>query len=137
MGRKSERELEVALRSLVGNWQDCSLLAASVFARHPVVVVMAESRYPGLGMLSRGLVLRDLIRDCLEDLVRALHGDVRLRMMVEGALHGQTQRQIARTLNVSEEWVSRRYKPVLVGILLDALQSRLRDVRNASANNAA
>ena len=137
MGRKSERELEASLRVALSHWEDGAALAESSFARNPGIEVIAEARYPGLGALSRGLVLRDLIRECLTDLAESLKGVEPLQSIVRGRLRGATQAEIARSINMSQEWLSRRYKRLLVVLVLDALQSRLRSIRSAAIEKAA
>jgi hypothetical protein len=67
-----------------------------------------------------GLALRALLRDALAAIGRDLDGAT-LGDMAVALLLGHTQASVAEARGVGDEWISRRWKPVLLALVLERL----------------
>ena len=69
-----------------------------------------------------GLALRALLRESLAAVGRDLDGTL-VSDLALAALRGNTQASVADQRGLREEWVSRRWKPVLLLLVLERLLS--------------
>jgi hypothetical protein len=96
-------------------------LQDSPLASLPTVKTLALSTFRGR-TCAPGLALRALLREALAAIARDLDGTLVADLAV-ATLHGKTQASVAEGRGLAEEWVSRRWKPVLVGLVLERLVS--------------
>ena len=91
----------------------------SPLANLPNVERLATTTFRGR-TCPRGLALRALLRDALAAVARDLEGTV-LGDIAVALLQGRTQASVAGARGLGDEWLSRRWKPVLLSLVLDRL----------------
>lgn len=118
-GRPSREGLRDRVREAIRILDDPIALEDSPLISLPAVRTLTLSRFQGRTCAS-GLALRALLRETLatiaHDLDRTLVAD-----LAQAALRGDTQASIAAQRGLREEWISRRWKPVLVELVLERL----------------
>lgn len=130
-GRPSRQSLEDDVRSALRLLDDPIALDGLGLASSRSVQVVAAHLYPKRTCAS-GLALRRLLRQFLRELAADMQGSV-LGTLAAGLEKGETQASIARSLGISEEYLCRRWKPVLVQLLRDMILSAEPGVQSRAA----
>lgn len=118
-GRPSREAMLDRVREALRLVDDPIALEESPLASLPAVRALTLSTFRGR-TCAPGLALRALLRESLATVCRDLDGTL-VADLALAALRGDTQASVAEQRGLREEWVSRRWKPVLVGIVLDRL----------------
>lgn len=123
-------------RYLIANRNDPIALARSPVADSRYVTLYAGRKYGGQ-VVATGKALRDIVYDCLAQIANDLSGTEPLATVFRLTSEGRTQRQIAKAIGITPEWMSRRYQKLVVSLFVEALAQRLRVADKARINQAA
>ncbi len=131
-GRTSREAMKEWVRDALRYLDDpVSLSDESPLANLPVVDRLATTTFRGR-TCPRGLALRALLRDALAAVSRDLEGTV-LGDIAVALLQGRTQASVAEVRGFGDEWLSRRWKPVLLSLVLNRLLDAGTDERAKAA----
>lgn len=125
-GRRPDAYYKVALGSAILNLGDRASLDCNVLAQLTAVRKLADERYQGK-IWRRGLCLRDLIQEAVDETLEAADGrDMeRVRFVLTKAASGETLSSIARELGIHRESLSRRLWSKVTGLVWERLKPRL------------
>lgn len=129
-GRPSRESLLARVRDAIRLVDDPIALEESPLISLPAVRALTLSTFQGR-TCAAGLALRALLRESLATIARDLDGTL-VADLALAALQGATQASVAEHHRLREEWVSRRWKPVLLGLVLERLLADV-DERPAQA----
>lgn len=118
-GRPSRVAMTDRVREAVRFLDDPIALQDSPLASLPAVRSLTLSTFRGRTCAS-GLALRAVLREELATVARDLDGTLVADLAV-AALRGATQASVAGQHGLREEWISRRWKPVLLELVLERL----------------
>ncbi|MGE3075133.1 MAG: hypothetical protein AB7N24_15370 [Dehalococcoidia bacterium] len=118
-GRPSRVAMSDRLREAVRFLDDPIALQDSPLASLPAVRALTLSTFRGRTCAS-GLALRAVLREALATVARDLDGTV-VADLAAASLRGATQASVAGQRGLREEWLSRRWKPVLLELVLERL----------------
>lgn len=118
-GRPSREALLDRVREAIRCLDDPIALEDSPLISLPAVRALTLSRFRGR-TCACGLALRAILRETLATIAHDLVGTL-VADLAHGALRGETQASIAAQRGLREEWISRRWKPVLVELVLEKL----------------
>lgn len=131
-GRKSRQTLLEELRAALQLRDDPIALQDSPLADMHVVRSRAERQF-GRRTCGSGLALSAVLHEVLRDIAADL-GEQSIVSRIAEMLHaGATQASIARAMGISDEHFSRRWKPVLLNLVLQRLQLMNREVAELPA----
>jgi hypothetical protein len=125
-GRRPDSFYRVAVGSAILNLQDRASLEFNVLAQLSAVRRLADERYAGK-VWRRGLCLRDLITEAIDETVEASDGDdlATLRLVVGRAAEGHSLTAIAADLGIRRESLSRGLWARATGLIWERLKPRL------------
>lgn len=126
----SSAALDASTREALRSLDDPIALEGLVLSRLRSVQVLAATKYRGR-TCGTGLALRHLLRQALDELADEMEG-TQIGALAAGLRSGTTQAAVARELGVSEEHLCRRWKPVLVQLIHDALVAGTGDLHEAA-----
>ncbi len=118
-GRPSRDALLDRVREAIRLVDDPIALEESPLVSLPAVRASTLSTFQGR-TCAAGLALRALLRESLAAIARDLDGTL-VADLALAALRGATQASVADLRGLREEWISRRWKPVLLGLVLEGL----------------
>ncbi len=120
-GRPSREALRDRVREAIRFLDDPIALEDSPLISLPSVRALTLSRFRGR-TCACGLALREVLRESLAAIARDLNGTL-VGDLALAALRGDTQASVANQRGLREEWISRRWKPVLLVLVLERLLS--------------
>lgn len=125
-GRKPDSFYRLAVGAAVLRLDDRASLECNALAQLAVVGRLADERYPGK-IWRRGLCLRDLIQEAVDETIKAAEGDdmERVRFVLTRAASGDTLSNIASELGIRRESLSRRLWSRITGLVWERLKPRL------------
>ena len=118
-GRPSRVGMSERLREAVRFLDDPIALQDSPLASLPAVRALTLSTFRGRTCAS-GLALRAVLREALATVATDLEGTLVADLAI-AALRGATQASVAGQHGLREEWISRRWNPVLLELILERL----------------
>lgn len=118
-GRPSREAMLDRVREAIRLLDDPIGLEESPLVSLPAVRSLTASTFRGRTCAS-GLALRAVLRETLAAIHRDLDGTL-VAELAAAALNGVRQSTIAEQCGVSEEWISRRWKPVLLALVIEQL----------------
>lgn len=122
LGRPTTAMIDLRIREALRFLDDPIALADGPLATLPVATRLVADRYRGR-TCAEGLALRAMLLGILDDVGRDLEGSV-VGSLAAGLREGRSQAAIARELKTSEEWLCRRFKPQLVGLIRQRLAEK-------------
>ncbi len=125
-GRKPDAFYRVAVAAAVLQLDNRASLECSALAQLPAVGKLADERYPGK-IWRRGLCLRDLIKEAVDETIDAADGPdmEKIRFVLTRAVSGDTLSSIAKELGIRRESLSRRLWSRITGLVWERLKPRL------------
>ncbi len=123
-----ESRVEHALKNLY----DRDILNRNTLSRIPYINDFAERQY-STHVLPRGLALRDILLDCVENVIADLHDDVAMEkacIYLDLLSKGYSCNEISRQLALSREHVSRVYRKKAIMLVTEEFQSLVKNVRS-------
>lgn len=124
-GRPRQSDVDERIRAALRVVGDPTALERSSLAKRPIVQQLASTEFRGR-TCAEGLALARVLRHALAQIARDLDGVPVARLAA--ALHdGRSQTEAAEELGISDEYLCRRWKPVLITLVrerLDALDTR-------------
>lgn len=125
-GRRPDAYYRVAVGSAILNLSDRASLECNALAQLTAVRKLADGRYPGK-IWRRGLCLRDLVQEAIDETIEAADGQdlERVRFVLTKAASGETLTSIARELGIRRESLSRRLWSRITGLVWERLKPRL------------
>lgn len=119
-GRPSQALLDARVRAALRIIDDPIALEESELAYSPAVAELVATKLRGR-TCARGLALAMILRASLEVISRDLQGTP-VGVLADGLRQGRKQVHIAWDLSVSEEHLSRRWKPILVRLVRERIE---------------
>jgi hypothetical protein len=125
-GRKPGSFYRLAVGSAILHLRDRAWLECNALAQLAGVRRLADERYPGK-IWRRGLCLRDLLSEAIEDTVEAADGDdmETIRFVLTRAASGNTLSSVARELGIRRESLSRGLWSRITALVWERLKPRL------------
>lgn len=125
-GRKPDSFYRLAVGAAVLHLNDRASLECNALAQLTTLRRLADERYPGK-IWRRGLCLRDLIQEAVNETIQAADGDDmdRIRFVLSRAASGDTLSSIAAKLGIRRESLSRRLWSRITGLVWERLKPRL------------
>ncbi len=127
-GRSSRSDWSARARYVLRHLDDPIALERSPLCRLAALDRLARQRYPQ-GILPRGRTLRDLAALCLEEIEAELDGHAgvaKLKAFAALTRQGSGVTEASRAIGISPEYATRALKSVLVRLLGQKLQIKLR-----------
>ena len=121
-GRPSSAMLDDQVREALRFLDDPIALEGSSLTRLPAVRDLSATKYRGR-TCATGLALRQVLRESLDALASDLEGTP-VGALAAGLRLGDTQAEVARELGISEEYLCRRWKPVLILLVRRRLEDQ-------------
>jgi hypothetical protein len=125
-GRKPASFYRLAVGSAILHLHDRASLECNALAQLAGVSRLADERYPGK-IWRRGLCLRDLLTEAIEDTIKAADGDDMdtIRLVLTRAASGNTLASVARELGIRRESLSRGLWSRVTALVWERLKPRL------------
>lgn len=125
-GRRPAAFYRLAVGAAVLHLGDRAFLEVSPLAQLPAVMVLAEEEHPR-EIWRRGLTLRGLLNQAIQDTIEAADGDdmESFRLVLLRAADGETLTAIAADLGIRRESLSRGLWSVITDFVWERLKARL------------
>lgn len=121
-------DVRFALRHL----DDAIALDGSPIAHAHAVQARADRAFPRR-TCALGLALSSILHEILRDIAADLGADSPLGIIASSLDHGMTQAHAARAVGITEEHLSRHWKPTLLKLVLQRLEYMNREVAELPA----
>lgn len=125
-GRRPDSFYRLAVGAAVLHLHDRASLECNALAQLTAVRRLADDRYPGK-IWRRGLCLRDLIKEAIDETIEAADGDdmEKVRFVLTKAASGGTLSSIAADMGIRRESLSRGLWTRITGHVWERLKPRL------------
>ncbi|MDP2950539.1 MAG: hypothetical protein Q8P22_13525 [Chloroflexota bacterium] len=125
-GRRPASFYRLAVGSAILHLHDRASLECNALAQLAGVRRLADERYPGK-IWRRGLCLRDLLTEAIDDTIEAADGDdlATLRIVISRAAAGNTLTTIAAELGIRRESLSKGLWSRITALVWERLKPRL------------
>lgn len=125
-GRKPDAYYRIAVGAALLHLKDRAALECNALAQLPGVGRLADERYAGK-IWRRGLCLRDLLTEAVDQMLEAAGGEdlEAMRLVLNRAAGGDTLTAIARDLGLRRESLSRGLWSRVTTLLWERLKPRL------------
>jgi len=125
-GRRPASFYRLAVGSAILHLHDRASLECNALAQLAGVKRLADERYPGK-IWRRGLCLKDLLTEAIDDTIEAADGDDMdtVRFVLTRAASGNTLSSVARELGIRRESLSRGLWSRITALVWERLKPRL------------